>query len=134
MGMDERTQYTPASWPTVTPRIVARDARRLLDFIKAVTDAAAEYRPGAPAVLEIGDSQLTVSDAGDRGPAPRFLYVCVADTGHTYRSAIGAGARPLEVPRDVPYGDRRALIEYEWGDRSQIATHRRARPSPASSP
>ena len=53
-----------------------------------------------------------------------FLYVYVGDADATYRRALDAGARSLEEPRDVPYGDRRCMVTDRWGNTWQIATHR----------
>ena len=52
-----------------------------------------------------------------------FLYVYVDDTDAAYRRAIDAGARSLEEPSDMPYGDRRCMVEDRWGNTWQIATH-----------
>ena len=35
----------PEGWHTVTPRIVARDARQLIEFLRAVFEATGDYRP-----------------------------------------------------------------------------------------
>ncbi|WP_352883981.1 VOC family protein [Mesorhizobium sp. M1396] len=48
----------------------------------------------------------------------------IEDTDETYRRAIGAGGESIEEPKDTPYGDRRAMMQDEWGNRCQIATHR----------
>jgi uncharacterized glyoxalase superfamily protein PhnB len=52
-----------------------------------------------------------------------FLYVYVEDTGATYLRALEAGATSLEEPFNTPYGDRRCMVEDEWGNTWQIATH-----------
>jgi uncharacterized glyoxalase superfamily protein PhnB len=106
----------------VTPRIVVRDAERLVAFLKSVFGATGDHRSDRPAVLEIGDSKIMISDAGVRAPTPAFLYVYVADADLTYRRAIDAGARSVEEPADLPYGDRRAMVEDRWGNTWQIAT------------
>jgi uncharacterized glyoxalase superfamily protein PhnB len=64
-----------------------------------------------------------VSDAGVRPPTPAFLYIYVPDTEAVYARAIAAGARALEPPADMPYGDRRAMVEDRWGNTWQIATY-----------
>jgi len=64
-----------------------------------------------------------ISDAGMRQPAPAFLYVYVENADETYRRAIEAGARTLEKPWDLPYGDRRAMMADKWGNIWQIATY-----------
>jgi uncharacterized glyoxalase superfamily protein PhnB len=120
----DRSRFTPDGWHTVTPRIVVRDARQLVEFVRHVFGATGDYRPDAPAVLTIGDSIVMVSDAGTRRPSPSFLYVYVADADETHRRAVAAGARSLEEPSDLPYGDRRGMVEDRWGNTWQIATHR----------
>ena len=115
--------FTPEGWHSVTPRIVAHDARQLVEFLKQVFGATGEYRPDIPSVIEIGDSMLMISDAGIRSPMPAFLYVYVGDTDTTYRRALDAGAHSLEEPFDTHYGDRRCMVEDQWGNTWQIATH-----------
>ena len=114
---------------TVTPRIVAQDARQLVDFIKLVFDATGDYSAERPAVITIGDSNIMISDAGVRNAMSAFLYVYVADADATYRRAIKAGARSIEEPVDTPYGDRRAMIEDRWANTWQIATRAGGRES-----
>ena len=113
---------TPEGWHTVTPRILARDPERLVAFLARVFDAKGEYHPAAPAEMRIGDSIVMVSDASARHEATAFLYVYVPDADATYARALAAGARSLEPPADMPYGDRRAMVEDAWGNTWQIAT------------
>ena len=117
-------EFTPAEFHTVTPRIVARDATRLVEFVKNVFAASGDYRADTPAIMRIGDSAIMISDAGARAPSPAFLYVYVADADETYRRAIAAGAKSVEAPADMPYGDRRGMVEDKWGNTWQIATYR----------
>jgi PhnB protein len=112
----------PPSWHTVTPRIVARDARALVEFVRRVFDATGDYQDGLPSEIWIGDSVVMISDAGVRPPMTAFLYVYVADVDVTYRRALDAGARVLEAPAEMPYGDRRCMVEDRWGNTWQIAT------------
>jgi PhnB protein len=122
MTDDDTVSFTPKGWRTITPRIVARDSRDLVEFVKQVFEARGEYRDGAPTVLSIGDSMIMISDTGVRGPTPAFLYVYVRDADETYRLAVSAGAVSVEEPRNLPYGDRRAMVEDRWGNIWQIAT------------
>jgi PhnB protein len=115
--------FKPRGWPTVTPRIVVANARELVQFIKDVFDATGDYRADMPAVMHLGGSIIMISDVGLRGAAPAFLYVYVPDTDQTHRRAVAAGARSLEEPADLPYGDRRAMVEDRWGNIWQMATH-----------
>ena len=117
-----RSNFAPEGWQAVTPRLVVRDAKQLVEFLKQVFEATGEYRTERPSVITIGDSMLMVSDAGVRSPMAAFLYVYVSDTEATYQRAIEAGARTLEAPFDTPYGDRRCMVEDKWGNTWQIAT------------
>lgn len=117
------SQFIPEGWHTVTPRIVASGAEHLVEFLRQVFGATGDYRPDLPSVIRIGDSMVMVSDAGIRNSMPAFLYVYVDDTDETYRRALQAGARSLEEPANMPYGDRRGMVEDRWGNTWQIATH-----------
>lgn len=115
--------FKPKGWPTVIARIVVPKAAELVEFVKAVFQARGDYRSDRPSVLNIGESLLMISDAGIREGATAFLYVYVSNTDETYKLALNAGARSLEEPSDLPYGDRRAMIEDPWGNTWQIATY-----------
>jgi PhnB protein len=115
--------YTPQGWHTVTPRIVADDAKSLVAFIRHVFAATGEYREDLPSEIRIGDSVIMISDATIRRPMSAFLYVYVSDTEATYRRTLDEGAVGLEEPSDMPYGDRRGMVEDKWGNTWQIATH-----------
>jgi PhnB protein len=119
----KRSHLTPEGWHTVTPRIVVHEAKHLVEFLKQVFGATGEYRQTLPSEVRIGDSVVMISDAGVRSPTTAFLYVYVSDTDATYRRALGAGARSLEAPSVMPYGDRRCMVEDKWGNSWQIATH-----------
>jgi len=117
------SHFTPEGWHTVTPRIVVHGAEQMVDFAKHVFDATGDYRRDMPSVISIGDSMIMISEAGIRKPTSSFLYVYVEDTDETYRRALQAGARSLEEPAEVPYGDRRSMVEDQWGNTWQIATY-----------
>ncbi|HXV00378.1 MAG TPA: VOC family protein [Caulobacteraceae bacterium] len=115
----------PEGWPTVIPRLFTDDTAGLVRFLRAVFDARGEDADGRPAEMRIGESLVMVSDgAGVRGAPKAFLYVYVRDVDAAWRRALDAGARSLEDPADLPYGDRRATIEDSWGNTWQIATRR----------
>jgi len=117
------SRFTPKGWHTVTPRIVVRDAERLVEFLRRVFGATGDYRRDLPSVVKLGDSIIMVSNAGIRNSMPAFLYVYVDDTDETYRRALQAGASSLEEPSDMPYGDRRGMVKDDWGNTWQIASH-----------
>src|SRR5262245_3997144 len=119
----DQSHFTPEGWHTVTPRIVVHDAEQLVEFLKQVFGAIGEYQQTRPSEVRIGDSIIMISDAGIRSPMTAFLYVYVDDTDATYLRAIDSGARSIEEPSDMPYGDRRCMVEDKWGNTWQIATH-----------
>lgn len=120
----KKSAFVPEGWHAVTPRIVAQEAQKLVEFIKLVFGATGEYRTDRPTILKLGDSLIMISDAGVREPNSSFLYVYVEDADETYRRALQAGATSLEEPSDVPYGDRRAMVTDAWGNTWQIATYK----------
>jgi uncharacterized glyoxalase superfamily protein PhnB len=118
-------RFKPDGWHTVTPRICTADVAGLVGFLKTVFGAEGEPRAGGPAEMKIGDSIVMVSDGdGKRELMPAFLYVYLEDADKTYKRAISAGAESIEIPADMPYGDRRATVRDPWGNVWQIATSR----------
>jgi|SRR5262245_8219413 len=117
------TTYTPAGWPAVIPRIAVDDPEALVGFIQEVFGAIGEVQRERPSELWIGDSLIMVGSTIERRAMPAFLYVYVKDADGVFRLAIERGATSLEEPRDVPYGDRRAMVRDPWGNTWQIATH-----------
>jgi len=118
------TTPAPQGWHSVTPRLFARDVAKMVEFLKSTFDAVGEYQQDAPSILLIGDSVVMVSSSEARGALPAFLYVYVADVDETYRRAVAAGAKTLENPGLMPYGDRRAMVQDPWDNIWQIATRR----------
>jgi PhnB protein len=111
----------PPGWHTITPRLVAQNASDLVEFLTHVFGASARYESTAPAIVEIGDSKIMVSEATSRAASTAFLYVYVSDVEFTYRRALEQGASSVEEPFDTPYGDRRCMVEDKWGNIWQIA-------------
>jgi PhnB protein len=118
--------HKPPGWPAVIPRIVASNPKELVEFIKYVFDAKGDFLKERPSILEIQDSKIMVSESGIRNVTPAFLYVYVPNADETYQRAIRAGAKSLEEPAQTPYGDRRAMIEDQWGNTWQIASYKNA--------
>ena len=116
-------RHVPEGWPALIPRLVVDDPERLVAFVQRVFGATGGFHPERPSELRIGDSLLMVSGATERERSTGFLYVYVADADAAYRRALDAGATSLEAPRDLPYGDRRAMVRDVWGNTWQIATH-----------
>lgn len=117
------TKPIPEGWHSVTPRLVVHDTAGLVEFLKQAFGATGDHRTDSPSVIRIGDSIVMVSSVGPRDAMPAFLYLYVDDIDATYERALEAGAMSLEEPQDLPYGDRRAMVEDPCGNIWQIATH-----------
>jgi PhnB protein len=113
----------PEGWHNVTPRMVVRDVAAEVRFLQEAFGAAGELQTDMPSVMRIGDSNVMVSGAGAREAMPAYVYLYVEDVDATYRRALEAGGVALEDPRDLPYGDRRGMVEDPGGSIWQIATH-----------
>jgi PhnB protein len=116
-------RFTPEGWQTVTPRIVVDRVPQLVEFLRSVFDATGDYTPDRPTIMKIGSSMVMISEPVVRKPMPAFLYIYVDDADEKYRRAVDAGATSLEVPSNIPYGDRRGMVEDRWGNVWQIATY-----------
>ena len=119
--------WIPDGWHSITPRLVADDPVRLVNFLKRAFGASGEFSTSAPAQMKIGDSIVMVSGAGPRDVTSAFLYLYIENADATYERAMTAGAVSIEAPMDTPYGDRRAMIEDPCGNHWQIATYRGTR-------
>ena len=117
--------WKPSGWHSITPRLVARDPAMLVRFLQDAFNASGEFSTDVPSQVRIGDSMVMVSGAGPREVTSSFLYLYVEDAEATYTRALKAGARTIEEPADMPYGDRRAMIEDPGSNVWQIATCRK---------
>lgn len=117
------SNHVPPGWPTVIPRLSVAEPRALVAFLQHAFAARGEFNESRPSELWLGDSLVMVGGTLERAPTAAFLYVYVADVDASYELALAAGAVAMEAPADMPYGDRRAMIEDPWGNRWQIATH-----------
>ena len=117
----------PKGWHTVTPRLVVHDVPKQVKFLKRAFGATGHLPDDGPAVIRIGDSLVMVSGVDPRPAMPSFLYLYVDDADAVFARTVEAGAVTLESPADMPYGDRRAMIEDPCGNVWQIATFNGAR-------
>lgn len=123
--------YIPDGYHAVTPYLVVPDVDQLVDFVKAAFGAEEKERvpnqdgQTGHAEVTIGDSYVMMGRAQDDFPAvPGMLYVYVPDTDATYSQALKAGAKSMQEPQDMFYGDRNATIKDPAGNFWTIATHR----------
>ncbi len=114
--------YLPDGWHSVTPRLIVGDPAAAVDFLKRAFAAKGEFASDAPSLMTIGDSIVMVS-AGPRKATSSLLHLYVSDADATFGRAVEAGAVVVEEPADMPYGDRRAMVEDPFGNFWQIATY-----------
>lgn len=116
--------YLPPGWHSVTPRLIVDDPAAAVDFMKRAFAAKGEFSADVPSLMTIGDSIVMVS-AGPRKATSSLLHLYVLDADATFGRALEAGAAAVEEPADMPYGDRRAMVEDPFGNFWQIATYRK---------
>ena len=105
------TRRIPEGWHSVTPRLVVHDPAMLVEFLKQAFGATGDFRTDIPSVIRIGDALVMVSSVGPRAEMPAFLYLYVDNVDATYLRSLDAGAVSLEEPGDLPYGDRRGMVQ-----------------------
>ena len=123
-------RYIPDGYHSVTPYMLVGDVDQLVDFLTAAFGAEEKERvpnqdgkTGHAEVL-IGDSYVMMGRAQDEfPPLPCMLYIYVPDTDATYAQALTAGAKSMQAPQDMFYGDRNAIVADPTGNTWCIATH-----------
>lgn len=130
----------PDGYHTVTPYLTIRGASAAIQFYEQAFGARELMRMPAPdgrtlmhAEIKIGDSIVMLSDEfpdyGALSPAhyggttvANLLYVEDCDAVHD--RAVAAGARTLQPPMDMFWGDRMATIVDPYGHKWSIGTHK----------
>jgi PhnB protein len=120
----------PEGMHTVTPFLVVDGANDLIRFIEDSFDGKVtsimKTKEGRVmhAGVQIGDSQIMVTDSTEKYPAGATrLYLYVDDVDATYKNAIEAKGVSLREPTDEFYGDRSSGVKDAWGNEWWIATH-----------
>ena len=124
----------PFGLHTITPYLIVKEAKRLLDFLTNVFDGElrgeAKYRDDGSVQhveIKIGDSVIMMGepspDIPEAIPTRCGLYVYVANCDAVYEKALKSGGRSIAEPTDYPHGDRFAGIEDFAGNSWWIVTH-----------
>lgn len=120
----------PEGMHTVTPYMVVNGGNDLIRFIeqsfngKTVSIMKTQDGKVMHASVQIGDSQVMVSDANEKYPAGSCrLYLYVDDVDATYKKALNAKGTSLREPTDEFYGDRSCGVKDSWGNEWWVATH-----------
>ncbi|HEY5916441.1 MAG TPA: VOC family protein [Chryseolinea sp.] len=120
----------PEGMHTVTPFLIVDGANDLIKFIeqsfngKVASIMKTKEGRVMHAGVQIGDSQIMVTDSSEKYPAASTrLYLYVDDVDETYKNAIKAKGTSLREPTDEFYGDRSSGVKDAWGNEWWIATH-----------
>ncbi len=122
--------YIPEGHSAVSPYLVVRDVRGLINFLQQVFDVeSVEAAEGADgeirhAEVRIGGSTIMMGGAQEgQEQFPGMLHVYVEDTDAHYERALNAGATSLRAPVDEFYGDRTGGVQDAFGNQWWFATH-----------
>jgi uncharacterized glyoxalase superfamily protein PhnB len=120
----------PEGYHSVTPYLVANDARGLLTFILEAFGAQERMITPTPdgrighGEVQLGDSVIMLGDAVQgMEPFPAMVHLYVEDCDAAYERALRSGAESLREPATQFYGDRSAGVKDRWGNTWWMATH-----------
>ena len=118
----------PDGYHTITPQIMAEDARETMDFLVAVFDAKPleVYEDDGKIMhseLMIGDSRIMLASSSEEfGVFPLMTNLYVDDVDATYAKALEHGATSLREPADQFCGDRTGGVLDGQGNQWWIST------------
>jgi PhnB protein len=117
-----KPQPIPEGYGTVTPWVVTKDTRRLLDFMLQAFDAEelgrVEVEGGAigHAEARIGDSIIMMFDSPFRVATPGLVRLYVEDSDAVFTRAVAAGATPVTRLTELAWGDRVGRVRDPLGN------------------
>jgi uncharacterized glyoxalase superfamily protein PhnB len=129
--MPANVSPVPDGFHTVTPYLVADDAKLVIAFMQKAFNAEFDHRPTRRpdgklmhATLRVGDTRVMIGNASERAKAMQaMLYVYVPNVDEVYAAAIEAGGTSIMAPTDMFYGDRSGGVTDPGGNQWYIATH-----------
>jgi PhnB protein len=120
----------PDGYHSITPYLVVRGVRRLLDFVTQAFGAEVVFQMPRPdgevahAEIRIGNSMVMCGPASDEHPpVPGMLYLYVTDVDAVFAKAVAAGGEVVRPLADQFYGDRSGGVKDPCGNQWWIATH-----------
>ncbi|HTU34976.1 MAG TPA: VOC family protein [Candidatus Acidoferrum sp.] len=122
--------YVPKGLHNVNIYMHPLRAEPVINFVKRAFGAEEIAKYASPdgvvqhAEVRMGDTVLEMGEAhGPYQPMQSMFYVYVPDADAIYRTALAAGAKSIQEPKDQPYGDRNAGVTDPFGNTWYIATH-----------
>lgn len=128
----------PEGYHSVTPYLVVKGAAEAIEFYTKAFGAVETVRMPGPggsvmhAEITIGDSIVMLSDEQPErghlspvtiGGAGVSIMLYTGDVDATYQAALAAGAKGIQPPTDMFWGDRMSNITDPFGHSWAIATH-----------
>jgi PhnB protein len=133
-------KYIREGFHTVTPYLLAKNATRLIDFLKQGLGAQERFRVPAGervmhAEVQIGDSIVELSDGSEEFPPRSTMQILfVDDVDASYQRALGAGGTSLYEPVEQVWGDRDAGVKDPSGNNWYLTARRLSAHVPADTP
>jgi uncharacterized glyoxalase superfamily protein PhnB len=129
--MPTKIDPIPKGFHSVTPYIVADDAKAVITFMQQAFGAEHDHQPTMRpdgkvmhATLRLGSSRVMVANASERAKAsPAMLYVYVPNVDAVFQMAEKAGGKTIMEPSDMFYGDRTGGVKDPAGNQWFIGTH-----------
>lgn len=121
--------YKPEGYTSAAPYLIVGDAKRTIEFLKAVFDAKELRIYSRPdgrlmhAEVQIDDTVIMMGDSAQGWPpVPAHVHVYVPDVDATYRRALESGATSLQAPVKKDDPDKRGGFKDPVGTTWWIAT------------
>jgi PhnB protein len=136
--MTKQVKPIPEGYHSVTPYLAVHDAARALDFYHRAFGAKEIMRMNNPqgrvghAEIKIGDSIIMLAEetpnSGLRSPqslngSTVSLFVYLEDVDAVFNKALAAGAKEVQRPADMFWGDRYGRLSDPFGHSWSLATH-----------
>jgi len=137
--MKTKVKPVPDGYHTATPYLIVRDPALAIEFYKSAFGAKEIVRLAGPdgkiahAEVQIGDSRIMLGgespQTGARSPetlkgTPVGIFLYLENVDAAFKRAVGAGAKAVQAPEDMFWGDRYGKVSDPFGHEWQLATHK----------
>jgi PhnB protein len=121
----------PDGFTAVTPYLLAKDAKALIDFITRAFNGKLNFkmdRDGGAvghAEMNVMGARVMLGQACDPYPAmPAMIYIYCEDSDKVFAQAVAAGATVTMPVTDMFYGDRAGSVRDTNDNIWWISTHK----------
>jgi PhnB protein len=136
--MAKHVKPIPEGYHSVTPYLTVDDGARAIDFYKKVFGATEIMRMNGPdgkighAEVRIGDSIVMLgapsANSGLRTPqslnaSTVSIFVYLEDVDSVFNRAVSSGAKEVQKPENMFWGDRYGRLTDPFGHSWSLATH-----------